>query len=230
MYIFIIFVIYINYLINYRALDLPVGRFIKPINESDLKTNYINPFLQVYINKDTHLLKWPEVNPKDRSNRTSRKKRPDSIIYNLNQAMLRDEVSFGEVKSIESADKTRSLALDLYRLLHFSKDAIDHLGYNQVLSYQAIGQKLTFYIFILLGESMYLMVELFTLQMPLIAPDICKLTMAELKNLCSIQHILDNSSPSSVAQDWKRVSLQTPDFSRLVANRTCDKNAGVILF
>jgi hypothetical protein len=72
-------------------------------------------------------------------------------------------MSFGEVKSIESKGKTRSLSLGLYRLLHFLENTVDHHGYNQVLD-QAIGPKLTSYIYTLLGDAMYLMMELFTFQ------------------------------------------------------------------
>lgn len=51
------------------------------IHDSGLKTNYINPFMQPFINSTINPLKYPEVNPKDRANRTYRKKAPESIIY-----------------------------------------------------------------------------------------------------------------------------------------------------
>lgn len=104
-----------------------MSQFIKPIDEADFKINYINPFLQTFLNNDRNLLKWAEVNPKERSGRSSRKKKiPNAIVYYImNQLLLGAEIAFGEVKSIESTDKNRSLCLDLYCLLHFSKNVID---------------------------------------------------------------------------------------------------------
>ncbi|OAC99058.1 hypothetical protein MUCCIDRAFT_166508 [Mucor lusitanicus CBS 277.49] len=49
------------------ALTLPAGDRIKPMNETDLKVNYPNTILSPFINKDMHLLKYPEVDPKEKS-------------------------------------------------------------------------------------------------------------------------------------------------------------------
>ncbi|KAI7901937.1 uncharacterized protein BX663DRAFT_93699 [Cokeromyces recurvatus] len=84
------------------TLDLPAGKFIKPVNETGKKVNYIAPFLSTFVNKDHSLLKWPEVDPREKTNKTSRKKRPDAIFYTIYQAMLGNKIGFGEVKLIES--------------------------------------------------------------------------------------------------------------------------------
>lgn len=68
--------------------------------------------------------------------------------------MLGSKVDFGQVKSIEAKKKTRSLALDLYRLLHFAKDVMGQEGGpSQILLCQAIGRKITFYMYTLVGRS-----------------------------------------------------------------------------
>lgn len=68
------------------------------MNENDLKCNYINPFLQPFMNKDKNVLKYPEVNPQARANRTSRKTAPDADVYIVNQDMLGTTTYFGETK------------------------------------------------------------------------------------------------------------------------------------
>ncbi|KAL9542973.1 hypothetical protein MBANPS3_008337 [Mucor bainieri] len=213
------------------ALSLPAGELIKPINETDLKVNYLNTMISPFINKDTHLLKYPEVDPKEKSNRNSRTKRPDAIFYQINQSMLGSKVGFGEVKSIEAKKKTRSLALDLYRLLHFAKDAMSQEGGpSQILLFQAIGRKITFYIYTLIGEAFYVLVELFSVKMPIHIQQIDHLTDEDFTKLCKLQHVLDNTHKLEINEKWKRMSLKTPEFKGLVANRKCQNNDASLRF
>jgi hypothetical protein len=115
-----------------------------------MKVNYTNPFLTQFINKNNHLLKYPEVDPKLKANKNK-----------TNQSVL------GEIKSIEAKKKTRLLCLDLYRLLHFSKDIVGNKnGCDPILTFQSVGRKITFYIYTQIGESFCLMTELFSLKIP----------------------------------------------------------------
>lgn len=50
------------------------------------------------MNKDKNVLKYPEVNPQARANRTSRKTAPDADVYIVNQDMLGTTTYFGETK------------------------------------------------------------------------------------------------------------------------------------
>jgi hypothetical protein len=103
----------------------------------------------------------------------------------------------GEVKSIEAKEKTRSslLCLDLYRLVHFSKDLVDDKHFSQVLCYQAIGLNIVLFVYTLLGDSFYAMVELFKVKIPSNIREISNLTIKDFNNLCSIQHLLSSSRP-----------------------------------
>lgn len=141
------------------------------------------------------------MDPKEKINRSSRTKRPDAILYKINQSMLGTKVGFGEIKSIEAKKKTRSLAFELYRILHFAKDAIStEDNPSQVLLFQAIGRKIAFYIYTLIGEAFYVLAELFSLKMPINVMHINNLTETEFINLCKMQHLLKDSHISIIKE------------------------------
>jgi hypothetical protein len=199
-------------------LDLPSSEYIQPINENDLKTNYINPFMQHFVDNDLNLLKWPEVNHKDRIHRTSRRKAADAILYSINQDKLGQPFGFAEVKSQKQEKKIRNLTLDLYRLVHFAKDSIDNANFKNILLFQSVGAKTTFYMLTLLNEALYCTFELFKIKIPLHYDQITSLTLTDINNLCSLQHLFNQCKPCEIPASLKRTSLLTPELSTLVCN------------
>jgi hypothetical protein len=64
-------------------------------------------------------LKFPEVNPKQKANGSSRTKRHDAIYYEINQSILGEKIGFGKIKSIEGKKKN-PLRLTTTRLVSFT--------------------------------------------------------------------------------------------------------------
>ncbi|KAI7858983.1 hypothetical protein BDC45DRAFT_433388, partial [Circinella umbellata] len=72
--------------------------------------------------------------------------------------------AFGEAKS-ETAD-FKHTAIDFTRLAVFGKDCIDVNKMNKVLLFQIIGSKLSFYIEFLEDDGLYVIMELFHVDLP----------------------------------------------------------------
>lgn len=70
-------------------------------------------------------MKYPEVDPKQKVNRSSRTKRLDAIYYEINQLVLREKIRFGKIKSIERKKK-EPLQLTITRLISFTSLCQEH--------------------------------------------------------------------------------------------------------
>lgn len=68
--------------------------------------------------------------------------------------MLGDAVSYGEIKTNLFPSTTRFTELDLYRLVQFSKDAIDG-NKGQVVTWQVYSSKMNLYLALLFDEAIY---------------------------------------------------------------------------
>ncbi|ORY98314.1 hypothetical protein BCR42DRAFT_339453, partial [Absidia repens] len=89
------------------------------------------------------------------------KRRPDrcltSIIVDLN---------FSALINYHYTPSNHGVSKNLIRLGVFSKNAIDHDKLKGVLSFQAIGNHVTFYIMKLVSDGLYVMLEIAHIQVP----------------------------------------------------------------
>lgn len=79
-------------------------------------------------------------------------------------------------------------------------------------------QKTTFIQYFLISDDFYIMIEPFIILLLLITKEISNLTLDDMKKMCSLQHIMNNSIVIEIQDEWKKRPLETPDFGKPVSN------------
>lgn len=103
--------------------------------------------------------------------------RPDVLISRLQGVKWVEQQGFGEAKCASESDNNYLTSIDLITLGMFSKKAIDRQASKEVLTIQAIGISLTFYITIHTHDNLYIMYELAAILVPRCIDDILKYLM-----------------------------------------------------
>lgn len=79
-------------------------------------------------------------------------------------------------------------------------------------------QETNFTRYSLISHDFYIMIELFTVLFLLVTREISNLTLNDMKKICSLQHIMNNSIVIEIHDEWKKRPLETPDFGKPVSN------------
>ncbi|CAG8515579.1 10438_t:CDS:2 [Paraglomus occultum] len=151
---------------------------------------------------------------------TGRAKQPDAIISNVDQLSWGSSRGHGEAKVQEEVDNLYSLCTDLIWIAVFNKDAIDFYNKDCMLGFQVIGSHITFYLSTLLYDSLYVMVEIGHLNVPMSLEQLPAFitsldTLLVVSNAfwtnCAMSHPVAEMEPN------KRNTLATPNFKELIA-------------
>ncbi|CDH57262.1 hypothetical protein RO3G_07068 [Lichtheimia corymbifera JMRC:FSU:9682] len=207
----------INVLEEFPVTTMPAAR-----GEHDLISLVIDPVLRPIFSDEHNRLRWPEVNAEERKCRTKRIERPDALLSCIHDLQFSHTRAFGEVKPI-SADN-RSIALDFARLSVFGKDAIDVSKLNRVISFQAIGCTITFYIEVLYDNGLYVMADLHQVNLPSSIAELPDfLSQHTLDSLLDIFSTLKTISTTLDIDQWRshhRPTLATPSFKSVISKTT----------
>ncbi|KAG2223621.1 hypothetical protein INT45_009980 [Circinella minor] len=145
----------------------------EPLGEHDIIPLVIDLILRPLLSSGERRLRWPEINTDERTCRTKRVQRPDSVLNDIDSLAFGCSRLFGEVKPDAATDRLN--AIDLLRLSRFAKDAIDFSRAKQIITFQAVGPLITFYLSTLIGDGTYTMAELHTIELPACIKEISKI-------------------------------------------------------
>ncbi|KAI7900591.1 uncharacterized protein BX663DRAFT_516945 [Cokeromyces recurvatus] len=149
---------------------LPLKHDYTSIKEQDLCSRYLVPVLQSFFDyrfsEEKILFHFKDnLNMECLNDISLTRSRPDGLIV---QERSSGQVSLGfiEVKPLKEANNHYKMNMDLIRLSVFSKNAMDKHKLRNVMTIQAIGTNLTFYLMQHFVGGLYIMVELDHLRFP----------------------------------------------------------------
>ncbi|KAI8335841.1 hypothetical protein BC941DRAFT_354700 [Chlamydoabsidia padenii] len=159
---------------------LPRMPLQETINEYELTTRYIDPFLSgLFDDLDNgSYLRWTnEATSNARKNDDFLTTRPDLCISRVLGSNWNMDCGFGEAKSAHHGNSNYLVCKDLLRIGMFCKNGLDERNKEGVLGIQVIGRTITFYLCILPATGLYVMRELTTVQIPRSLDDPSKLVL-----------------------------------------------------
>ncbi|GAA5795596.1 hypothetical protein HPULCUR_000957 [Helicostylum pulchrum] len=197
--------------------DLPEEVPVNTINEFELCSRYLQAALQpMFDDSSEHVVfRWTNTICSEYKETDLKllKKRPDGCITVTEENNREKNVGFTEVKPAVDRRNHYKVNLDLYRLSIFSKEAIDTNKLSGVLSIQAVGNWVTFYITQLKGDGLYLMTELEHLRFPLSLNELPQLLgfVDRLYNiLCVFEQICLAPVDVSITEEKGRETIKSP--------------------
>ncbi|SAM09775.1 hypothetical protein [Absidia glauca] len=149
------------------------------------------------------------------------KRRPDASVDHAEGNHLQQTFGFGEVKSHSETKNHHAVSMDLIRLSVFSKNATDLGNLKGVLSFQAIGNQVTFYITKLLSDGLYVMLEIGHIEVPRSLRELASY-LAHLDDVLNLVHAFHNECGAATAVEEtmiearKRPTMTTPEMIRVV--------------
>ncbi|CAG8683777.1 1704_t:CDS:2, partial [Dentiscutata heterogama] len=212
-------------------------------SELTLITNYLdNVMKNVFHVPDKHIVRWPNTTlteSKVRKFDGSRTKQPDFVVSVNYQSRATNVIFVGEVTGPTEKNNVYKNCLDLIRIGVFMKDCIDSAisqGVDiKILGFQCIAYKIDFYILDINGEGLYMMNHIAQISVPATIKDICSF-IDELYILLNLRSILYESynafvdklknprlAPLELKSSFKKPTLDTPEFNKLVSKTRCVK-------
>lgn len=193
------------------------------INEINLRIKYIYPIFKYFFSHKKHglVLHYPEKSPDERKLRTDTIKRPDAIVSFYQQSTRLHNAAFFEIKTAQYKSRTRILMVDLYKLVHYGKDALDACVFTPIL-FQVIGFEVTVYMQTLETKGFYAMFKVCTLKLPSTTFEIADF-IDEVDKIAKLSSVLlknKETVPEYVVKEMKIVSYGTPEVQRIVEQVT----------
>ncbi|RIB00337.1 hypothetical protein C2G38_2130079 [Gigaspora rosea] len=222
---------------------LPYNKIRNEPSELTLITNYLdNVMKNVFHVPDKHIVRWPNTTlteSKVRKFDGSRTKQPDFVVSVNYQSRATNVIFVGEVTGPTEKNNVYKNCLDLIRIGVFMKDCIDSAisqGVDiKILGFQCIAYKIDFYILDINGEGLYMMNHIAQISVPATIKDICSF-IDELYILLNLRSILYESynafvdklknprlAPLELKSSFKKPTLDTPEFNKLVSKTRCVK-------
>ncbi|OAD77796.1 C2H2-type zinc finger transcription factor [Phycomyces blakesleeanus NRRL 1555(-)] len=181
---------------------LPPVPIAEDINEFELSTRYVDPFLSgLFDDPDEGIyLRWTnEITLEARQNEDLSTKRPDICISRLHGMTWASNHGYGEVKSAAQGGNNYSICRDLLRVGIFCKNALDTHNMEGVLGLQVIGRMVTFYVLVLPSTGLYVMYELEKIKIPSCLDDLTKL-IVDMPRVCRVLDTFNRICKPSVHQ------------------------------
>ncbi|CAO3597009.1 unnamed protein product [Absidia cylindrospora] len=158
---------------------------MKPLSESHLTSSYIHPLMHGLLSAKipSKVAHCSNIVPDEFDDAVDR---PDYKIdvYDSSGYRFSYTNAYGEVKKSSNVSVTL-LAKDFYRLCTFSKEAIDLYNLKNVLSFQVIGNTVTFFAMKLEFNNLYTITELVRFKIPIKKYDMLDL-MGHIDNMLFI--------------------------------------------
>ncbi|CAO3641339.1 unnamed protein product [Mucor fragilis] len=190
------------------VLTPPIHEITSSSGEINLCVECLDPGMRHIFNDDEAevLLQWPNTLVLDGS-----QKRPDATAFILDQDSYSIPVAFGEAK-LPTASHIL-LVKDLLRIAMFSKDSIDTNSLSSIISFQAVGKQVSFYIMQLKEDGLYIILELYALELPSCINDLMKFSLIVDDLLAVIKAArLSKQSSRSSPNTHKRPSYYSPQY------------------
>ncbi|KAI8328841.1 hypothetical protein BC941DRAFT_363434 [Chlamydoabsidia padenii] len=152
----------------------------KTINEYELTTGYIDPFLSgLFDDLDSgSYLRWTNEATSDaRKNADFLTTRSDLCISRVLGSNWNMDCGCGVAKSTHHGNSNYLVCKYLLRIGMFCKNGLNERNKEGILGIQVIGRTITFYLFVLLATGLYVMRELTTVQIPRSLDDLSKLVV-----------------------------------------------------
>lgn len=193
------------------------------INEENLRVKYFDPAMKYFLNNKTLgiALTYPESSPDERKLRTDTIKRPDAIASFYQQVEIAHNGAFFEIKNESYKNRKRILMMDLLKLVHYGKDALD-AGVKTPILAQVIGFDVTFYLMKLEAKGVYIMFEICHVKLPSTTFEIGVYlrAMDEIQKLVNILVANKTKEPMSEVNEKRMASYGTPRVERMVEKFT----------
>ncbi|CAG8657091.1 13248_t:CDS:2, partial [Funneliformis caledonium] len=223
--------------------SLPFDKIRNEPSELTLITNFLNGIMkEAFHDPDKYLVQWPNTalaESKIRKFDGSRTKQPDFVVSLNYQSRAKNVIYVGEVTGPSEKNNVYKNCLDLIRIGIFMKDCIDSAILQgagiKILGFQCIAYKLDFYVLDLNGEGLYTMNHIAQISIPETVKGLFTF-IDELHILLNIRDILMKSYdvfidklqnpglvPLELKSSFKRKTLDTPEFKRLVSKTHCVK-------
>ncbi|KAI8143670.1 hypothetical protein BJV82DRAFT_611304 [Fennellomyces sp. T-0311] len=196
--------------------------------EPDLCASFLNVILAPLFTNKNQRLQGPnaklDVGQSKSSDGHATTSRPDTAVVELQGVHAGATKVFGEVKAAHITNDTYLLSEDLLRFGVFAKGAIDNDQLSTVLTFQAVGLKITFFAVTLIGDGMYAMVELEKITIPNCINDVSSFLgcVQPLMNILSVMKSCIPSPFPNELKDMGRPTLSTPEFRSLI-NKSRDR-------
>ncbi|CAO3591617.1 unnamed protein product [Absidia cylindrospora] len=213
--------------IGAMMMKLPDEALMDDIKEMELITRYLDPALQpLFDDLDNDILfRWSNTISTQAKTPTAMnisKRRPDASIDVAEGIYIQRSYGFGEVKSGTESKNHYALSRDLIRLGVFSQNAIDAANLKGVLSFQAIGNQVTFFITKLVADGLYIMVEIGFIDVPCSLRELASYTV-HLNDVLNIINAFygecgDSTTPEerTDVEARTRPTMKTPEMDRIV--------------
>ncbi|PKY13297.1 hypothetical protein RhiirB3_518679 [Rhizophagus irregularis] len=222
---------------------LPIDKIRNEPSELTLITNYLDRIMKdAFHNPDKYIAQWPNTaltESRIRKLDGSRTKQPDFVVTMKYQSQTTNIIYVGEVSGPSEKNSVYKNCLDLIRIGVFMKDCIDSAisrgAEIKILGFQCIAYKVDFYILDLISEGLYTMNHIAQISIPETIKDLF-IFIEELHVLLNIRNILLESydifidkleNPGSaqleLKSSFKKNTLDTPEFNRLVSKTRCVK-------
>ncbi|CAG8445501.1 15019_t:CDS:10 [Funneliformis caledonium] len=215
---------------------LPTTKIKNEPSETTLITNYLDHIMREMLHDpDKHFVEWPnaEINEsKARKPQGRRSKQPDFTASIIHQLQLNSIIFVGEVSPPSEKNNVYKNCNDLIRVGVFMKDCLDssiELGAEiKILGFQCVDYTVEFYMMDLV-QGMYIMIHIGKVTIPASLREVSNF-IDDLEILLKIRKVfqesfniffdkLCNPSSSSTKMKFKRDTLATPMFKKLV-NKT----------
>ncbi|CAB4445538.1 unnamed protein product [Rhizophagus irregularis] len=215
---------------------LPTAKIKNEPSETTLITNYLDHIMREMLHDpDKHIVEWPntEINEsKAKKLQGIRSKQPDFTVSIVHQLQLNGVIFVGEVSPPSEKNNVYKNCNDLIRVGVFMKDCLDssiELGADiKILGFQCVDYTVEFYMMDLV-QGMYIMINIGKVTIPASLREVSNF-VDDLEILLAIRKVfqesfniffdkLCNPSSSSTKMKFKRDTLGTPKFRKLV-NKT----------
>jgi hypothetical protein len=223
--------------------SLPFDKIRNEPSELTLITNYLDRIMkEAFHDPDKCIVQWPNTaltESKIRKFDGSRTKQTDFVVSMNYQSRATNVIYVGEVTGPSEKNNVYKNCLDLVRIGIFMKDCNDSAILQgaeiKILGFQCIAYSVDFYVLDLNGEGLYTMNHIAQISIPETIKGLFTF-IDELHILLSIRDILVRSydvlidqlqnpglTPPELKSSFKRKTLDTPEFKRLVSKTHCVK-------
>ncbi|KAI8333910.1 hypothetical protein BC941DRAFT_357062 [Chlamydoabsidia padenii] len=197
---------------------------MEEVKEREFYGRYLNPILYgLFDNPDEGIFflggTYDQINLENRESSLISKRRPDSCITRLRGVQWKNTIG------VDEADNLYAICKDLHRLGVLSKNTVDFGKVRGILTYQAIGRSITFYMTTLLKNGFYIMVKLAHLAVPECLEDMPRYLM-DFDKLSLVLNGFDkwcqSLDPDEAEQQQQRPhpTMSTPTFCRIISSTT----------
>ncbi|POG61091.1 hypothetical protein GLOIN_2v1486539 [Rhizophagus irregularis DAOM 181602=DAOM 197198] len=223
--------------------NLPYDKIRNEPSELTLITNYLDNIMKnAFHIPDRHVVRWPNTaltESKVRKFDGSRAKQPDFVVSVNYQSRASNVIYVGEVTGPSEQGNVYKNCLDLVRIGIFMKDCMDSAVSQgaeiKILGFQCIAYRIDFYMLDLRGDGLYTMNHIAQISVPATIKDIYIL-IDEIYILLNLRAILLEScdtfieklknpglAPLELKSSFRKQTLDTPEFRRLVSKTHCVK-------